>query len=176
MPELSLRKLCSDDIDLIEDSFQSPEGASESQWFGFWDTNKLRTRLSQDQFIGSSDGALAICLGERTIGKVDWFTVTSWGRANTSACWEIAIGLFEEHRGQGHGTRAQCLLVEYLFAHYPRHRIQATTDAENIAEQRSLEKVGFSREGIIRQSQWRDGAWHDQLIYSLLRHEYSQSR
>ncbi|MBF6673254.1 GNAT family protein [Glutamicibacter sp. FBE19] len=175
MPELTLRKLSSGDIDLIEENFQSLEGAGESQWFGFWDTQKLRTRLSHDQFIGGNDGALAICLGEQTIGKVDWFTVTSWGRANTSACWEIAIGIFAEHRGQGHGTQAQRLLADYLFAHYPRHRIQATTAAGNIAEQRSLEKAGFSREGVIRQSQWRHGRWHDQHIYSLLRHEFSRS-
>lgn len=173
MPELSLRKLSKRDIDLIEENFQSFEGASAWQWFGFWDTNKLRTRLAKDQFIGSDDGALAVCLGEETIGKVDWFSITSWGRANTSACWEIAIGLFAQHRGRGYGTEAQRLLVDYLFAHYPRHRIQATTAAQNIAEQRCLEKLGFSREGLIRQSQWRDGTWHDQAIYSLLRREHS---
>ncbi|WP_347037664.1 GNAT family protein [Glutamicibacter halophytocola] len=81
--------------------------------------------------------------GEQTIGKVDWFTVTSWGRANTSACWEIAIGIFAEHRGQGHGTQAQRLLADYLFAHYPRHRIQATTAAGNIAEQPQSGKSGI---------------------------------
>ncbi|SCC02473.1 aminoglycoside 6'-N-acetyltransferase [Arthrobacter sp. NIO-1057] len=171
--ELSLHKLRHSDIDLFEENFQSRVGASEYQWFGFWDTNKLRTRLDQDQFIGSHDGALAVHLGEQTIGKVDWFTVNSWGRSNTSACWEIAIGLFAKHRGQGYGTVAQRLLVEYLFTHYPRHRIQATTAAENLAENRVLEKLGFSREGVIRQSQWRDGAWHDQVIYSILRHEFS---
>lgn len=173
MAELTLRKLTSEDIDLLEANFQSVHGAGEAQWFGFWDTTKLRTRLSQDQFIGSNDGALAVCLGERTIGKVDWFTVTNWGRANTSACWEIAIGIFAEHRGRGFGTQAQRLLIDYLFAHYPRHRIQATTAIENMAERRSLEKLDFVQEGIIRQAQWRAGAWHDQVIYSVLREQFT---
>ncbi|UXN33269.1 GNAT family N-acetyltransferase [Glutamicibacter sp. M10] len=173
MAELSLRKLTAEDIDLLEEQFQSVQGAGEAQWFGFWDTTKLRTRLDQDQFIGSNDGALAICLGERTIGKVDWFTITNWGRANTSACWEIAIGIFEPFRGQGFGTQAQRLLIDYLFAHYPRHRIQATTALENTAERRCLEKLGFHQEGIIRQAQWRAGAWHDQVIFSVLRDQWS---
>lgn len=174
MAEVSLRKLCPADIDLLEVNFQSVQGAGEAQWFGFWDTSKLRNRVAQDQMIGSADGALAVCLGEQVIGKADWFTVTSWGRANTSACWEIAIGIFAEFRGLGLGTRAQELLVDYLFSHYPRHRIQATTAAENLAEQRCLEKLGFTREGVIRQAQWRAGAWHDQLIYSLLRDELAR--
>lgn len=176
MAELALRKLSAPDIDLLEAGFQSAQGAGEAQWFGFWDTNKLRRRLAEDQLIGSADGALAISVGEQSIGKVDWFTVTAWGRANTSACWEIAIGIFPEFRGKGYGTQAQRLLVEYLFAHYPRHRIQATTAAENTAEQRCLERLGFTREGLIRQAQWRSGAWHDQLIYSLLRDEWTALR
>ena len=171
---LGLRKLVEADIDLLEQHFQSAAGAGDEQWFGFWNTAGLRQRLAQDQFIGQQDGALAIALGEQTVGKVDWFTSTSWGRANTSACWEIAIGVFDGHRGAGIGTKTQALLVDYLFTHYPRHRIQATTAVENTAEQRCLESLGFVQEGRIRQAQWRDGAWHDQLLYSVLREEWEQ--
>ncbi|WP_313813684.1 GNAT family protein [Glutamicibacter sp.] len=175
MAQVSLRKLVDADIKLIETHFQSLDGASESQWFGFWNTNSLRARLAQDQFIGTQDGALSIALGDTTVGKVDWFTSTAWGRANTSACWEIAVGIFADYRGQGIGTQAQRLLIDYLFTHYPRHRIQATTAAQNIAEQRVLDSLGFILEGTVRKSQWRGGAWHDQLLYSLLRDEWQPS-
>jgi RimJ/RimL family protein N-acetyltransferase len=49
------------------------------------------------------------------------------------------------------------------------HRIWAGTEVGNIAEQKSLEKAGFTREGITRATGWRDGAWRDGVIYSLLR-------
>jgi RimJ/RimL family protein N-acetyltransferase len=49
------------------------------------------------------------------------------------------------------------------------HRIWAGTEADNIAEQRALEKAGFIREGVIRGAGWRDGTWRDGVIYSLLR-------
>jgi RimJ/RimL family protein N-acetyltransferase len=49
------------------------------------------------------------------------------------------------------------------------HRIWAGTEADNIAEQRALEKAGFTREGVIRGAGWRDGTWRDGVIYSLLR-------
>jgi RimJ/RimL family protein N-acetyltransferase len=59
--------------------------------------------------------------------------------------------------------------VRYLFAHTPVHRIEAATEAGNVAEQRALEKAGFIREGLLRGIGWRDGAWRDGIWYSVLR-------
>jgi aminoglycoside 6'-N-acetyltransferase len=75
------------------------------------------------------------------------------------------------HRGKGHGATAQRLLADYLFAHTRVERVQASTDVENAAEQAALTKAGFTREGILRRAQWRDGAWHDLVLFSRLRGE-----
>ncbi len=42
------------------------------------------------------------------------------------------------------------LMVRYLFTHTLVMRIEADTESGNIAEQRALEKAGFTREGILR--------------------------
>ncbi|MDQ5852724.1 MAG: GNAT family N-acetyltransferase, partial [Chloroflexota bacterium] len=63
------------------------------------------------------------------------------------------------------------LLAAYLFATYPVMRVEAATDVANTAEQRALEKAGFTREGIVRKAQWRAGEWHDLVLYSKLRGE-----
>lgn len=60
------------------------------------------------------------------------------------------MALLPEHRGKGYGTAAQQALVDYLFATTAVHRVQATTEAANLAEQRALEKVGFRRDGVMR--------------------------
>jgi RimJ/RimL family protein N-acetyltransferase len=88
-----------------------------------------------------------------------------------SHCWAIGIGLAPEFRGRGYGTEAQRLLVRYLFAHTQLNRIEATTEITNTGEQRALEKAGFTREGVLRGATFRAGRWHDQIIYSVLRHE-----
>ncbi len=62
---------------------------------------------------------------------------------NSWPCWEIGISLWPEHRGKGHGSRAQRMLAEYLFAHTPVERIEAQTASDNLAERRALEKAGF---------------------------------
>lgn len=57
-----------------------------------------------------------------------------------------------------------------------RNRIQACTNAENIAERKALERAGFSREGTLRSAPWRDGSFHDMTLYSVLRSDISASR
>ena len=79
--------------------------------------------------------------------------------------------LSPEWRRQGHGTRAQRRLAEYLFETTRAERIEATTDVENTAERRALERAGFAFEGVLRRAQFRDGAWRDMALYSLMRGE-----
>ena len=83
--------------------------------------------------------------------------------------WEIGIALLPEWRGRGIGWRAQAIFCSYLFENTPVQRIEASTHAENAAEQRSLEKAGFTLEGIMRAAEYRGGQWRDGYLYSRLR-------
>ncbi len=83
----------------------------------------------------------------------------------------IGIWLRIDHRGQGVGTAAQSQLAHLFFTHTAVNRVQAHTDVANVAEQRALQKAGFTREGIIRGAQWRDGAFRDGLLYARLRED-----
>jgi RimJ/RimL family protein N-acetyltransferase len=77
--------------------------------------------------------------------------------------------MFPPSRGRGYGTQAHRLITGYLFAHTAVHRIEALTDIANLAEQKALERAGYTREGVARGVAWRDGAWRDGVIYSILR-------
>jgi RimJ/RimL family protein N-acetyltransferase len=102
------------------------------------------------------------------VGTVSWHQVLH-GPNTGSIALDIGIGIRPEHRGHGHGSRAQRMVTEYLFRTFPVHRVQASTDVSNLPEQRALERAGFVREGIIRGAQWRGGAWHDLVSYARLR-------
>lgn len=105
---------------------------------------------------------------DRLLGSVGWHQVLH-GPNRGSTALNIGISLRPPARGQGHGTRAQRLLADYLFAAYPVHRVEASTDVDNIVEQRALERAGFTREGVLRGAQWRRGTWHDLVSYARLR-------
>jgi RimJ/RimL family protein N-acetyltransferase len=114
-------------------------------------------------------GELMVTDGDdRPIGSVGWHQVPHGPNVGSLAL-DIGISLRPEHRGLGHGARAQRMVTEYLFRTFPVHRVQASTDVTNIAEQKSLERAGFAREGLIRGAQWRLGAWHDLISYARLR-------
>jgi len=102
------------------------------------------------------------------VGTVSWRTVR-YGPNPESAAWNIGISLIPEARGQGFGTEAQRVLADHLFATTPVRRVEAMTDIENEAEQRSLEKAGFAREGVLKGSQYRRGGWHDLVVYARIR-------
>ena len=102
------------------------------------------------------------------IGTVSWRTVR-YGPNPESAAWNIGISLIPEARGHGFGTEAQRALADHLFATTPFNRVEAMTDLENEVEQRSLEKAGFAREGVLRGSQYRAGAWHDLVVFARIR-------
>lgn len=105
---------------------------------------------------------------DAAIGTVSWHPVL-YGPNLGSQALDIGISLCPEARGQGHGSRAQRMLARYLFTTTPVQRVQASTDVDNVAEQRALEQAGFRREGVLRAAQWRAGAWHDLVLYACLR-------
>jgi RimJ/RimL family protein N-acetyltransferase len=114
-------------------------------------------------------GELLITDGhDQPIGTVGWHQVLH-GPNVASIALDIGISLRPEFRGHGHGARAQRMVTEYLFRTFPVHRVQASTDVANVAEQRALERAGFVREGLMRGAQWRLGAWRDLVSYARLR-------
>lgn len=102
------------------------------------------------------------------LGGVSWHAVDYGGTVSCSA-WNIGIGLLPAARGRGIGTAAQRLLVEHLLATTELDRVEASTDIDNVAEQRALEKAGFRREGVLRGAQLRGGVRRDLVHYGLVR-------
>ena len=129
---------------------------------------------SKEGAIGREGGRLTLVVAEQVVGSAFWFR-RDWGLPETSWCWEIALHLFPGHRGLGYGGQALSQLVGHLFAHTLAWRIQAITDVANTAGQRLLDGGGFTREGALRDVQWREGRWHDQYVYSVLRSDVSSS-
>ena len=85
------------------------------------------------------------------------------------------FGIFigdKKYWGQGYGTEACRLIVEYGFRKLKLHRIELELIAYNIRAQKSYQKVGFRVEGKLRDHYFRGGDWHDQIVMGLLREEY----
>ena len=74
--------------------------------------------------------------------------------------------------GQGIMPEACAKLLEVAFGWFGLHRVWASTDAENLASQRVLEKLGMRREAHFVQNQLVKGQYRDTRVYALTESEY----
>jgi aminoglycoside 6'-N-acetyltransferase len=166
-----LRVVTEADLALLKTWSNDMDFNSDYNSFGLQPADAIEKRFAEDGLLSSRYGSLLIVtLNDDVIGSISYHQVR-YGPNEGSVAFNIGLSIAAEHRGKGYGVEAQKLLASYLLATYPVIRIEASTDKENIAEQRALEKAGFTREGVLRQAQWRSGSWHDLVVYSKLRGE-----
>lgn len=166
--QVALRPVGEDDLRVMQDLMNDPDAIGEYEWTGWHDPHHWRREWDKNGLVGEDVGFFMVALGDEPLGIVNYRRHAVGPRAHF---WEIGIALRPDARGHGYGTQAQRLLVRYLFAHTPVNRVEAWTEAGNVIEQRSLEKAGFTREGVRRGAGWRDGAWRDAVLYGILRDE-----
>lgn len=167
MDDVHIRPLRQSDLDVLA-AMATPENDPWNS-FELSPTNQVHRRFAENGGIGPDSGVLAVETVDGTlVGSLSWHTVTH-GPSLACRALNIGISLFPEYRGRGYGSRAQRLLCEYLFSSRLIERVEAGTDIENLAEQRSLEKAGFTREGVLRHAQYRAGSWRDVVLFSRLR-------
>ncbi len=163
--DVRLRPILEADLCLWDRHASDPSFAGTFEWRGFGDAMKHRRRWQEDGFLDRDPRYLAVSVAEEAVGLVCWMAP----RRACAGVLEVGVVIAPEHRGKGIGTRAQELLVQYLLDTTTVHRVQATTEVDNIAEQKALQRCGFVHEGVMRAAAFRDGAWRDVAMYARLR-------
>jgi RimJ/RimL family protein N-acetyltransferase len=170
-----LRPFTLDDCTIIE---ANPPGPGDSfSFYGYNEPGRLRRQVESGEVYakwGDVSGRLAVEAEGEFIGDVSWHP-EHYGPIPAPAI-NFGIGLIPAARGKGYGTEAQRQLVAYLFDYTTVNRVEASTDVENLAEQRSLEKAGLLREGICRGCHFRAGEYRDMVVYAMVRADFDAAR
>jgi ribosomal-protein-alanine N-acetyltransferase len=85
---------------------------------------------------------------------------------------ELGYALGRDHWGKGLMGEALALLLAFAFRELGLRRLEADVDPRNAASIRSLERLGFRREGYLRERWFVAGEVQDALLYGLLRREW----
>ncbi len=85
---------------------------------------------------------------------------------------EIGYELSPDHWGQGLMPEALRAILQFGFARMKLHRVEANLDPNNQASARVLEKLGFVREGVLRENWFYDGVYTHTGTYGLLAREF----
>lgn len=127
-----------------------------------------REQLEQD-FEGYMSNAvnLLACVDGDPVGFVALF---DWSESAGRA--ELAYWIVPEQQGNGYGTEATELAVEYAFDERRCHRLVAGAHETNDGSRALLEKLGFQEEGRQREHVFVDGEYVDTVLYGLLAEEW----
>jgi RimJ/RimL family protein N-acetyltransferase len=85
---------------------------------------------------------------------------------------EIGFTLAGEFQGRGYATEAVAAVLDRLFRVRGLHKVTGECDARNTASAGLMERLGFTREGLLRQQTYIKGEWTDDLLYGLLAPEW----
>ena len=99
------------------------------------------------------------CIGSCLLFKFD----------EPSARAEVGYVLGREHWGHGYMFEAMKALVDFAFDRLGLRRLEAEIDPRNMASSRLLERLGFAKEGHLRERWDSKGEISDSGLYGLLR-------
>lgn len=114
--------------------------------------------------------AITIKGSDRVIGTLGFH---NWSKRHFRA--EIGYELSKDYWGCGYMREALNRVLIYGFYTLKLERIEGLVYPENLASQKSLEKIGFKREGMLKHYAYFREQFQDLLMYALLKDEYKNS-
>jgi [ribosomal protein S5]-alanine N-acetyltransferase len=111
--------------------------------------------------------AVLLKTGDMLVGHMEFHP---WFAPQT---YEIGWIFNRACHGQGYATEAAVALLQYGFETLRLHRMIATSQPENVASCRVMEKLGMRREAHFQKCIRRpDNQWWDEYFYAVLEEEW----
>jgi len=168
---LSLRWIRAEDLDDFYAVYSNPEVMR------YWSTPPLTTKDAASKLIDEIHESIerddilkwgiALKSNDKLIGSVTLFHLDF-----THHRAEIGYAQGRAYWGQGYMQEALTAVINYAFEVLNLHRIEADVDPRNDASVRTLERLGFQREGYLRERWQVSGEIQDAFFYGLLRPDW----
>ena len=168
---LSLRAISAEDVDDFYAVYSNPEVMR------YWSTPPLANKEAASKLINEIledverheilKWGIAMQPDDKLIGSVTLFHMDFTHRRA-----EIGYALGRAHWGNGYMQEALRAVLNYAFETLNLHRIEADVDPRNDGSVRTLERLGFQREGYLRERWQVNGEIQDAFFYGLLRPDW----
>jgi len=145
--------------------FETHQTIDDSLWFT---TDYVRSR-----YANREPDPFGIVLKGDPVPTVIGGLGAHWA-SQPNGTMEMGYSIAEPYWGRGLIPEAVRALVRYVFSEYAVERLQARVIVGNDASERVLQKLGFTREGVLRSFVLRRGRYWDLAMYSLLRGEWEK--
>lgn len=125
-------------------------------------------RTSRQQ-LADNRGFQAVIIDGDAIAGVIGFGRLDWENRSAS----LGYWLREASQGRGMVTNATRALVAYAFEVWRLNRLEIRAGTGNHRSQRVAERLGFVKEGVIREAERVGDRYVDHVLYSVLAREWS---
>jgi RimJ/RimL family protein N-acetyltransferase len=168
---LRLRWLTATDVPALFTIFSDPEVTR------YWSHPAYSTMAEAEQLLARIHDCfhqrilfqwgLELCAAGAIIGTC---TLSALDATHRRADLGFALG--RSFWGHGYVAEALPVLVRFAFETLGLHRLTANADPRNTASLRALERLGFQREGYLRQHYLVNGEAQDGVLFGLLCSEF----
>jgi RimJ/RimL family protein N-acetyltransferase len=168
---IRLRWISEEDTDAFYSIYSNPEVMR------YWSTPPLADRVEAENLIRKIQRdwqqrlilkwGIALRADDQLIGSLTLFNLDFNHRRA-----EIGYALGREHWGHGYMNEALMAVLKYAFEVLELHRIEADVDPRNTASIKTVERLGFQREGYLRERWQVNGEIQDAYFYGLLKQEW----
>jgi ribosomal-protein-alanine N-acetyltransferase len=168
---LFLRSISAADVDDFYATYSNPEVMR------YWSTPALPNREAASKLISEiHEGfkrrellkwGIALRTDDTLIGSVTLFHPDFTHRRA-----EIGYALGRAYWGHGYMQETLKAVLNYAFTVLNFHRLEADVDPRNAASVKTLERLGFQREGYLRERWQVNGEIQDALFYALIRPDW----
>ncbi|WP_430789804.1 GNAT family N-acetyltransferase [Virgibacillus flavescens] len=104
---------------------------------------------------------------EEIVGQFSFHKLNMWHKKA-----EMGVVIRKEYQQKGVMREVLVKLLEFGFETLGLNRIVGDIFAENIGSEKLLTRFGFTKEGVMRQTDFDGENYHDTVVFSLMRSEY----
>lgn len=126
----------------------------------------------KDIIFGDSQTCIYLAITPVDSDEIIGYTSISDIDYRTGSCFWSGIKLSRECSGKGYGTQVALLISKYVFEELRMVRCIGTAQEEHFAAIRMMEKVGYTKEGLMRKSLFKNGKHINQWLMSITDDDY----
>lgn len=160
------------DLSLLREMLNDPWMESMTEGWHFPISEEMQEKWFQSQ-SSKNELRCVVDIDGNAVGMMGLYEI-DWKNRSGGIYYKMDRCL--KNRKRGDTVDAVVSLIRYSFDELGLHLIHAEVLVENEKSRSLLEKLGFQQEGILRQRVYKGGAFHDQLIFSLLKEEYLKKK
>ena len=174
-PRLELRPFRRRDLDAVVAAIDASMDELElwlpwaNRSYGRSDANRF---LRESSSAWSDGRAFDFAIRAREDPDFHLGNISVWPTSRRERAGEIGYWIRSSMTGKGIATEASARIAQVGFEELELHRVTLRIAVGNRASERVAEKLGFTKEGVLRKEVLVRGRWMDHTLWAMLEEEY----